>query len=97
MNFADRRSSLVQDDGNAIGRRFQNLSEEHLAALLEGSLFGSLNIRPNLAMRFSYDIMYITGVGIAPYNLGLDDVFPPFSTTGGAVYHGASAGFEATW
>ncbi|MCA9262845.1 MAG: hypothetical protein KDA60_03310 [Planctomycetales bacterium] len=102
MNFANRRSNLSFDDTDLAGedfvnRRSEKLSEEHLAAMVEGTLFAAYEIRPNVSLRLSYDILFLTGVAIASENIGLDESFPVMTTTGVAVYHGASTGIVATW
>lgn len=104
FNFAKRRSSLVtisalgdDDIDDDVNRVAETLNEEHLAFITDASVFGVYNLRPNISLRVSYDVFFITGVALADENLGLNETFPGMSTTGVALYHGASFGFETQW
>ncbi len=105
MNFADRRaefeSILDVPDGNVVREEIttyaQKKSEDQLAFLIQVGFYGAVQLRPNLSLRGSYDFMYITGLAIAPDNarlMGGGD-FPGLQTSGHALYHGASFGFES--
>ena len=99
LNFADRRTEVeVMTEppgvGEVITERAERSDEEQLSFLAQVGMYGAVHLRPNLSIRAAYDVIYITGLGIAPNNakLGESD-FPGFSTTGDALYHGGSLGF----
>ena len=100
VNFADRRSefeSVIEDPvaGEVISERAQQDDEEHISILAQLGVYGAVRLRSNLSIRAAYDFMYVTGLGIAPNNARLAEEFPGFHTTGDALYHGASFGFES--
>jgi hypothetical protein len=104
FNFAERRSTIdtlraADNDGldNDANRIAETRTEEHLAFITDASIFGVYNLRPNISLRVSYDVLFITGVALADENIGLGETFPGMSTTGVALYHGASFGFETQW
>ena len=103
MNFANRRSKVTTIDDDLVGAatvtdiRAEERDEDHLTFLIEGSVFGAYHIRPNISIRASYDILFLSGIANANGNLGLDDAFTSMSTTGIGLYHGASCGFETSW
>ena len=60
-------------------------------------MFAAYQVRPNLAFRVAYDVMYVTGIAIPPQNLGLGPVFPELHVEADALFHGASFGVEKVW
>ena len=104
LNFADRRSQVetlleVIDNGVAreeITGRSQADDEEQLSFVAQVGLYGAVRVRPNLSLKMAYEFMYVTGLAIAPNNARLSEgEFPNFSTSGDALYHGGSIGFES--
>ena len=75
----------------------ENLTDENLAFLAEVNLFGTYQLRPNLHFRAGYDIMFLSGLTLAPENLELVNGFGSLNTSGTVLLHGGSVGFEATW
>jgi len=98
VNFGYRRSrvdTLINGVTDGFG---EDLMEENLVFLTELSILGTYQLRPNLAFRASYDFMYLTGIALAPENLGLDPAgFPAVNIGGDAFYHGAFLGFDMVW
>lgn len=74
----------------------QQLDESQIAVLLELGLSAAYHLRPNTTFRVGYDFTYITGLAMAPENLGFS-TFPPLSTDEHCLYHGANLAFETTW
>jgi hypothetical protein len=98
FNFADRSSLVdVALQGNRLPLRTEKVSSENLAAVLEGGLLATYQIRPDFLARVAYDAMYVQGISTAPENLGLADAFPNMEVTGDAIFHGLSVGFEMLW
>ncbi len=97
FNFADRRSQLDVVVLQVADARDEAVTSQNLAAVLEGGLTATYQVRTNLIARLSYDAMYVTGIATAPENLGIGDTFPLFETTGDSLYHGLSVGFEMLW
>jgi hypothetical protein len=77
--------------------RTQTIEGENLAAMLEGGLTATYQIRANLLAHVSYDALYIQGIATAPENMSLAEAFPDFEVTGDALYHGMSVGLEMLW
>lgn len=103
LNFADRRSQVetlleVPDGGvvrEEISGRSQVNDEEQLSFVGQVGLYGAIRLRPNMSIKLGYNFMYVAGLAIAPNNARLgEDEFPAFHTTGDALYHGATIGFE---
>ncbi len=98
FNFADRRSLVnVMLSGVPNPPRTEKVNSENLAAVLEGGLLATYQVRPNLLARVAYDAMYVQGIATATENLGLGDAFPKFEVTGDTIFHGLSVGFEMLW
>jgi len=97
VNFADRRSRVDLVSDGAASARSESSSDESLAFLAEAGLFGAYQLRPRLALRASYDVLYLSGVATAADNLGLGPVFRPLDLEGGTLLHGASIGLEKIW
>lgn len=104
FNFAERRSSfrstLVPMGGGApvTTVRTERVTDDNLALLIEGGLFTSLQVRPNVTLRAGYDILFITGLAQADGNLGLPvGTFRPMQVNDDAIYHGGSLGFTMVW
>lgn len=93
LNFADRISVLTS---GALEDR-EKVTDERLVWVIEGSLFGKYQVRPNLAFRAGYDIRYYSGLALAPVNMGFVNGFPPMNVNGSAFYHGGTVGIETTW
>ena len=96
-NFTERGIRTRVIDGTTDSLAEQNASKYNLAGLIEGGVFVTYQLRPNLGFRAAYDALYITGIADAPQNAGLDPGFPTFEVTADAVYHGASFGLEMLW
>jgi hypothetical protein len=96
-NFAARRSAVNVTNAD-LGRQ-ERTNDGQISFIFEGGIFGSYQVRPNLFIRAGYDVMYITGIGLAPENMGLisNTAFPAFNVTGDSLYHGGSLGFETYW
>ena len=103
FNFARRESRLdtlsrADITGDILTQnRDQDIRDENLTLLLEVGVDGAYYLRPNFALRASYDLLYLQGVGSAPENAFLGPTFPRFELTGDALYHGLSLGFEMVW
>lgn len=100
INFADRESSIV----STFGSTFESAGDEALVFLTEGSLFASYQLRPNLAVRASYDFMWVQGLALASENVGITTMpltspmeFRDINIGGGAVFHGMFLGFDYVW
>ncbi len=96
VNFADRTSTINTAVGETTSLQTEKLDDEHLAAVLEAGVMAAYQIRPYLALRVSYDAMYITGVAQANDNLALP-TFPVLNVEGDTIYHGLSLGIERLW
>lgn len=95
-NFANRDSRLTRT-AEDLGTSTESLDRNNLAPLLDGGLVAVYQLRPNISLRTSYDLMYITGIANAMENARLGDTFPKFEVTGDAFFHGLSVGIETMW
>jgi hypothetical protein len=92
--------TVPDEDGNpvvVVTERGEILTENQLTFFSQVGVYGACHLRPNLSVRAGYDVIYMSGLGIAIDNLFIGDNFPGFSTAGVALYHGLSLGFEQTW
>ena len=95
-NFADRRSRVSPTPAQFV-TPLEKVIDNHLSFLSEISLMGMYKFRPNIGIRVGYDILFVSNIGLAAENLGLNGVFPNFNHNGNGFYHGSSAGFEVFW
>jgi len=98
-NLANRRSQVIQRQGGAGETvRNESLDEETIVFMGEASINGTYYVRPNVALRASYDFMYLTGLVRAPENLGLaNNAFPALNMQGMALVHGMHFGLDLFW
>ena len=81
-NLIDRRSNYFGTDAIQTFTRQEKITTEQLSFVGEWGMFGMYQLRPNLALRAGYDVMYVTGLSLAPENLGLQPTFPDLNSTG---------------
>jgi hypothetical protein len=96
VNYMDRKSDVRTTEGG-IAERSEDINDETLTVMAEAKLYAVYQLRPNLAVRTSYDALFLNGVALAPENLGLESTFPKLNIDGGPYFHGLSFGFEAFW
>ncbi|MEN6459264.1 MAG: BBP7 family outer membrane beta-barrel protein [Thermoguttaceae bacterium] len=100
VNFADQVSNVAAGVDGETPDFSQHLSSaRHVAALIgEVGLTATYKFRPNLVGRASYDMMWVTGLALAPEQLQFA-VSPvnQINTNGTAVMHGPSLGLEWLW
>jgi hypothetical protein len=103
VNFADQRSIIsaltttatpltttLNSDGTA--------SDEQLMFMAELSIVGTYQLRSNIALRVSYDFMYLQGLALAPEQLSFNTTDQTRINTGSyGFYDSASFGFEFVW
>jgi hypothetical protein len=97
VNFAERQSHLAfvfEDDSVS---RFDDTDDETLTALIQTELNAAYYLRPDLALRLSYNVLYLSGIGGALENSSLGPTFPQFTLTNSKLYHGLSTGLELRW
>ena len=76
---------------------FDAPQEGHKTAFLgEVATVGRWAIGDNWALRGGYQLMWISGIAVAPDNLG-NPANGPADLSGGVLLHGAIVGIEATW
>lgn len=110
VNFADRVNRLSQTtvSSDQTTRTLttnvtrEELNDETLTFLGEAGIYVAYYVRPNTALRFGYDALYMNGMATATGNAGIrgsdDDIqFAKFEMTGDSLYHGMNFGLEMTW
>ncbi len=79
-------------------RRGDFREKNNAAFLIEGGMFTTWQMSPNMTLRVGYDLLYITGLAQASGNLSLPVAnFSPLQIDGDAIYHGGSVGFNVVW
>jgi len=100
LNIGDRSHSFAVFDPGA-GESFDGRGSSHdndLAAALDGSLFATFDVIPGVAIRAGYDVLFVTGIALAPEQYGIKTIFDGELDDGGStVYHGPSAAVEVLW
>jgi len=96
VNFVQRRNVLITlNDGQP--ERTETINDEQLTLLGEAGLFVGYQLRPNLTLRGGGEIVYATGVSLAPENMSLTPAFTQLNATGKMFYQGASLGLDWVW
>lgn len=99
VNFAEVNGDLTFNDPTA-GSGSQRQSGFHTgpAALSDFSLLAGWQIRPNMRLRASYDLMWLTSVARAPDQVRLGAFQPnAINVAGGQMFTGCSLGLEFNW
>ena len=97
VNFADQQTVIVPSPADAI-ERARGATDEQLTMLIEFGLIARYQVRPNLALRASYDFMWLQGVALAPEQATFNSAAPEVVNVGGNIlFQGGSVGFEWVW
>jgi hypothetical protein len=96
VNNASGRTALnfTADDLDDADLRLQN---DELSFVGEAKLIGRWHILPDLSLRASYEMMYISAVALAPNQATFITDFSYLNTSQDPFYHGASFGIEGFW
>ena len=90
FNFADQSSLVTQQTATPIPDRNESAAhQDSLAFVGEVNLMGAYQIRPNMALRASYDLMWINNVALAPNQVNFVITNPPIVRMGGAPFYQA--------
>lgn len=75
-----------------------DLEGDNLSFIGEGSLIGRWHLRPNFSIRTSLEVMQVTGVALAPYQVDFVPSGSPYiGKNGDLFYLGGGFGFESYW
>jgi hypothetical protein len=73
-------------------------SRSDVAAVIEFGVTGKYMITPHFWLNAGYDLMWVTGLALAPEQMDFSARPSGHLNTGGTVfYHGLTAGFEWTF
>jgi hypothetical protein len=99
VNFASQESLLqINVDPPPDFPEFREASDTQLGFLAELGLVASYHFRPNIALRASYDFLYVQGLALGPQQLQFNFADPPDVVSGNHIfYDGASVGLEIVW
>ena len=99
VNFAGRQSDLlIIRSQTTFVDTSEGIDDEYMVFLAELDLTASYQIHPHMALRASYNLLFLNGLALAAENLGLNvNSFPPLNLSGNALYQGLSLGFEMVW
>ena len=103
------KAGLYTNDADVTVRNsagaFDRTESEDAAFVGEIGIGGSYRVSDSLALRSGYQLIWLEGVALAPDQFTTTDVVPAPGLTvdadsvdyGGAFYHGAYVGVEASW
>ncbi len=75
-----------------------DIEGDNLAWVGEAALIGRWHLRPNFSLRTSLEVMHLTGVALAPYQVDfIPSGSPLLSDNSDVVYLGGAIGFESYW
>jgi hypothetical protein len=99
VNVAEQHSRVnIVDPGGNPAPRDEIASGHQLSFLAELGLVATYQLRPNLALRASYDFVYVQGVALAPQQLQFNTAAAADINTGSYVLlDGGSIGIEYVW
>ncbi len=101
MYVNDARSTrdlTFTDNPNGTADDFTGEGHENsLNYLLQAGVTGRYHIRPNISLRVGYELMYITGLALAPNEISFDGDRALAGTTGDVFYRGFTFGSEYFW
>ena len=88
--------SIVDANGNPLVPNRNESTKAHDAAFIgELNFVGAYHIRPRFALRFSYDLMWVTNLALAQNQLTFDPALPAEISDGHSLfYQGLSFGCE---
>ncbi|TWT88668.1 hypothetical protein Mal64_21550 [Pseudobythopirellula maris] len=75
----------------------REVNRNKLSYMMQAGIVGRYHLRPNLSLRASYEVMYVTSVALAPDELDFTPEKIDFSVSGDPFYHGVSFGTEYYW
>ena len=100
VNFGGQQSFLqITSVQNPIEfPEFREASDTQLSFLAELGIVASYHFKPNVALRASYDFMFLQGLALAPQQIQMNFAAPPQLNSGNHIfYDGASVGLEIVW
>ncbi len=100
INFADQSSDIAAGVQGQTPTMSNHLSDARHDAALVGELgfTATYKFRPNLVGRASYDLMWVTGLALAPEQLQFSTTpVNQINTNGTTVFQGPSLGLEWLW
>ena len=105
INFSDQNTLIrndVPEDTDPFHTTnvslFHVVRAEEISLILEGGAVGAYKLRPNFTLRAAYDLMWVTGLSMAPEQIGFDLGRAAEVNTNGKLFsHGLTMGLEWTW
>lgn len=104
VNMGEQLTGIISDDiadplvFTQTPGHFVNDGEERVAFVAEAGIFGVYRIRPAIALRAGYQVMWLGGLALASEQLDFDFRQPIVINQRGRIfYQGASLGLEASW
>jgi hypothetical protein len=101
VNFAEVDADLTFHDPNPAlgsGSQRQNAFRTTPGAISDLSLLAGWQVRPNMRLRVSYDLMWLTSVALAPGQVRLGNFQPQaISVSSDQMFTGVSLGLEFNW
>ena len=96
-NFASRHIRLATDIDDVMTEEVDNEADDQMNFFIELRTTGTYNIRPNVSVFGSYEILFLSGVASAENQAFLRPTFAEFDTRGHSLYHALSVGAEMFW
>lgn len=100
-NFTEQETTVRVSDtftGLSSSTRDERATDVQMALACELGLTGTYQIRPNIALRCSYDFIYLQGLALAPQQLDFNAAPQPNVRSGAHQFlNGGSVGLEIVW
>jgi len=97
---ANQQTTLLRDLNNALVLRDLTVEGDSTAFIGEINLNAKVNVWRNLDLVVGYNLLWVEGVALAPYQLDFTDTADSsdfVDSTHGVFYHGVNVGLAATW
>ena len=101
VNYAESIADVTVIDNSFVtlpGDRHERATDQALMFLGELGLFANWQLRSNMVVRVSWDVLYMQGMALAPEQITFNPSDPPrINVTGFTITQGLSLGFEINW
>ncbi len=99
LNVGERSHSFfVIDPGDESFTGIGSAHDNDLAAAFDVGLFATFHVLPRVAVRAGYDVLFVSGIALAPEQYGVKTIFGgELDDSGSTIYQGPTASVEVLW
>ena len=100
VNFANQRSNINGFDtyANASINRYDTMNNANVSMLIDFGINSTYYFRPNMGLRFGYQIMAVSNMALAERQITFLNLNPPIMNQDHGVYfEGVSTGLDFSW